>query len=286
MATWLSLDLSEWLEVAVLFAAIYLLLRFLRQTIAGGVFRGPAMLVWIVVFGLFWLLRTLNLDTLALLAKRALPVFLLAMVVTFQTELRHGIARLGDASWWRGLFGRKSDDHKSRPEATEIVNALKRLTQEKVGALIALERNIELTTYIDTGVPMDAIIRSETLTSIFNVNTVLHDGAVVVRRGRIAAAGCLFPLTERPQFPRSFGTRHRAGIGLSELSDALILVASEETGDISLVERGDLITRPTWKHILQRINSVFAEGGVGTPTHTRPKKHTSMQRTRTSPEPS
>ena len=231
------------------------------------------MLVWVLVFGLFWVLRALNLDTLALLAKRALPVFLLAMVVTFQTELRHGIARLGDASWWRRLFGRKRKVHETRPEATEIVSALKRLTQEKVGALIALERNIELSTYIDTGVPMDAIIRSETLTSIFNIHTVLHDGAVVIRNGRIAAAGCLFPLTERPQFPRSFGTRHRAGIGLSELSDALVLVASEETGDISLVERGDLITRPTWKHVLQRLNSVFADNPMLSESpRTRPKK--------------
>ena len=127
------------------------------------------------------------------------------------------------------------------------------------GALIAVERNIDLQTYIDTGVPLDAQIRAETLDTIFNTETVLHDGAVIVRRGRVAAAGCLLPLTERPHLARKYGTRHRAAIGLSEQSDATILVVSEETGQISLAERGELQPYEDLEWLTAYLNVVFAE---------------------------
>ena len=128
-----------------------------------------------------------------------------------------------------------------------------------VGAIFGFERNIDLGSYMDTGVPMDAIIRAETLDTIFSTHTVLHDGALIVRGDRIAAAGCLLPLTERPQLARDYGTRHRAAIGLSEQSDAVVLVISEERGDVHIVERGEMDPVEDWEWLRAYLSVVFAE---------------------------
>lgn len=255
-----SPTLRNVVELVLLFLALYVLLRFLRRTVAGGVFRGPAMLVWILILGLFIGLRAANLDVLNALVEKAIPVFIIAMVVTFQTEIRHGVARLGEARLLRLLFrGRGPRKVDTRP-VDEVAGACEQFSQRRVGALIAIERNIDLTAWIDTGVPMDAIIRRETLDTIFSTETVLHDGALVVRGGRIAAAGCLLPLTERPKLARTYGTRHRAAIGLSEQSDAVVIVVSEETGKINLVERGEMIPVRDIEWMKGYLNTVFAEG--------------------------
>ncbi len=254
-------DLSpkNWLELVLLFVALYFLLRFLRRTIAGGVFKGPAMLSWIVIIGLFLALRAAELDVLNSILTSAFPVFILALVVTFQMELRHGIARLGNVGFLRRLFGR----HAARPEqmrpVDEIIRACRQFAERRIGALIAVERNIDLGTYMDTGVPMDAIIRAETLDTIFSTHTVLHDGALLVRGDRIAAAGCLLPLTERPHLARDYGTRHRAAIGLSEQSDAVVLIVSEERGDVHKAERGEMEEVTDWEWLSAYLSVVFAE---------------------------
>ncbi len=254
-----QLTWSHLLELVLLFLALYVLLRFLRRTVAGGVFRGPAMLVWILILGLFIGLRAANLDVLNALVEKAIPVFIIAMVVTFQTEIRHGVARLGEARFLRFLLrGRGPRKVDTRP-VDEIAGACEQFSQRRVGALIAIERNIDLTTWIDSGVPMDAIIRRETMDTIFSTETVLHDGALVIRGGRIAAAGCLLPLTERPKLARSYGTRHRAAIGLSEQSDAVVIVVSEETGKINLVERGEMIPVRDIEWMKGYLNTVFAD---------------------------
>jgi diadenylate cyclase len=125
---------------------------------------------------------------------------------------------------------------------------------------------IDLGTYIDTGVPLDATVRAETLDTIFSTETILHDGAVILRGDRIAAAGCLLPLTERPQLARRYGTRHRAAIGLSEQSDAVVVVVSEETGSIHVAERGELKQYPDADWLATYLNVVFAEKGGIAPT--------------------
>jgi diadenylate cyclase len=251
--------LRDWVEVGLLFVALLLFLRFLRKTIAGGVFRGPAMLTWVVIVAFFLVLPALNFEVLAAILQGAFPVFIMALVVIFQPELRHGIARLGQSRLFRGILGRESERAQEMRAVDEIVKAIVSFSERKIGALIAIERNIDLSTYIDTGVPMDAVIRAETLDTIFSTKTVLHDGAVIVRRGRIAAAGSLLPLTERPQLARKYGTRHRAAIGLSEQSDATVIVASEETGTVSVAERGELqpYRDPDW--LAAYLNVIFAE---------------------------
>lgn len=254
-------DLSpkNWLEILLLFVALYLFLRFLRRTIAGGVFKGPAMLSWVVILGLFLLLSEAELDVLNAILTSAFPVFIIALVVTFQMELRHGIARLGNVGFLRRLIGPKSARPEQMKPVDEIIRACRQFAERRVGALIAVERNIDLGTYMDTGVPMDAIIRAETLDTIFSTHTVLHDGALLVRGDRIAAAGCLLPLTERPALARDYGTRHRAAIGLSEQSDAVVLVVSEERGDVHKAERGEMEEVNDWEWLRAYLSIVFAE---------------------------
>src|SRR5205085_3524087 len=132
-------------------------------------------------------------------------------------------------------------------------------SKRKTGALIAVERSVDLTPYIDTGVRLDALIRAETLDTIFSTETILHDGAVIVRGDRIAAAGCLLPLTEKPHLARQYGTRHRASIGLSEQSDAVVIVVSEETGSIHVAERGDLEAYRDLDWLTAMLNALMAE---------------------------
>lgn len=254
-----DLTLKNWIELGILFSALYVLLRFLRRTIAGGIFKGPAMLSWVVILGLFLLLQAMNLDVLNAILGASFPVFILALVVTFQMELRHGLARLGNVGFFRRLLGPRRTRPEQMKPVDEVIRACRQFAERRIGALIAFERNIDLGTYMDTGVPMDAIIRAETLDTIFSTHTVLHDGALLVRGDRIAAAGCLLPLTERPKLARDYGTRHRAAIGLSEQSDAVVLVVSEERGDVHLVERGEMDPVEDWEWLRAYLSVVFAE---------------------------
>ena len=253
------LQVVDLVEIGVLWVVLYLFLRFLRRTIAGGMFRGPGMFSWVVLLAFFLVLPALKLEVLAAILAGAFPVFVIALVVIFQPELRHGIARLGQSRFFRGLFGRTGGRAIEIRAVDEVVRAVASFAERRIGALIALERNIDLTTYTDTGVPLDAEIRAETLDTIFSTRTVLHDGAVVIRKGRIAAAGCLFPLTEKPHLARQYGTRHRAAIGLSEQSDATVIVVSEESGQIHLAERGEMQAYRDEEWLTAYLAVVFAE---------------------------
>jgi diadenylate cyclase len=261
---------KDLVEIGILFVAIYLMLRFLRRTIAGGIFRGPAMLSWVVILAFILLVRALKLDVVGWILAGAFPVFITALVVVFQPELRHGIARLGETRLFRGLLRRTEKPREIRA-VDELMRAVTSFSEKKTGALIAIERLIDLGTYIDTGVPLDAQIRAETLDTIFSTETILHDGALIIRGDRIAAAGCLLPLTERPSLARRYGTRHRAAIGLSEQSDAVIVVVSEETGQIHVAERGELKNYPEPEWLAAYLNVVFAEkGGLAPPEAAAP----------------
>jgi diadenylate cyclase len=259
IAVTLPVQPKDLTEIAILFVVLYVFLRFLRRTIAGGIFRGPAMLSWVVIVAFFLVLPALDLEVLAAILAGAFPVFITGLVVIFQPELRHGIARLGQSRLLQGLIGGQGRRAQEMRAVDEVVRAVTSFAERRIGALVAIERNIDLTSYIDTGVPLDAQIRAETLDTIFSTETVLHDGAVIVRRGRIAAAGCLLPLTERPHLARQYGTRHRAAIGLSEQSDAVVVVVSEETGHISVAERGELRRYDDAEWLGAHLAVVFAE---------------------------
>ena len=156
-------------------------------------------------------------------------------MIVVQPELRRALVRLGQTRLF-GLFLKRE----TKGIVEEIVRAAFRMSRRKIGALVAIEREVGLRNYIEHGTQVDAVVTSGLLSTIFFPGSDLHDGAVVIREGRIAAAGCLFPLSDNPGAGNTAGTRHRAGLGLSEETDAIVIVVSEETGNVSFVSRGEI----------------------------------------------
>ena len=253
-----DLGISDYVEIGLLWLVLYAVLRFFRRTIAGGIFRGPGLLVWPVLLGVFLLFKTLHLEVLGELARGALPVLLVGLIVVFQTELRHGIARMGQSTFFRRVFRRRGQRADVIRTVDELVQAVFSFKERRIGALIVIERTIDLSKHIDTGVKLDALVRQELLTSIFAPEAVLHDGAVIVRGDRIVAASCFLPLTER-SLDLAYGTRHRAALGLSEQSDAVVIVTSEERGQVAVAEGGTLTTFQEARWLTAHLSIVFGE---------------------------
>ncbi len=234
------------LDIALVFAIVYVVLKLLRGT------RAVPTVVGMALIGLlYWLAAVYELSTLEFVLRYAVGFIGIAIIVLFQSEIRQALIyfasrlRFPILKRQRGQFGGSVYD--------EIVLALTTLASEKTGALIVVERSIGLRNFIDTGVQIDAHISYDLLVSIFNPATPLHDGAVVIRNERLAAASVFLPLTKNPEVSRELGTRHRAAIGITEGSDAISLVVSEETGLITYVEGGRIIRNidtPTLRKLL------------------------------------
>ncbi|MBL8725473.1 MAG: TIGR00159 family protein [Planctomycetes bacterium] len=222
------------IEVTVFAVLIYIALRFLRETRGSGVVRGLGLLLLSGVVVFVILIRVLDLDRLALLFEAIAQSVVIGAVVVFHPEIRRAITHLGEAP----IFGRFF-----RPDskiAVQVLRAIERMSKERHGALIAIEREASLSEYASSGIPIDAEVNSYLLESIFFPKSALHDGGVVVRDDRILAASCLFPLSQNPEVDKRLGTRHRAALGLSEETDALVVVVSEETGKLSTAVGGKL----------------------------------------------
>lgn len=221
-------------EVTVFAVIIYLVLRFLRETRGSGVVRGLALLLVTGVVAFVVLIETLKLERLEWLFTAVAPSVVLGLVVVFHPEIRRAIVHLGDAP----IFGRFfRSDSKIVPR---LLRAVARMSKERIGALIAIEREASLSELTENGITIDAELNSYLLESIFYPKSALHDGGVVVRDDRIVAASCLFPLSQSSEVDKRLGTRHRAALGLSEETDAFVLVVSEETGKISTAQGGKL----------------------------------------------
>ena len=216
------------LDILIVAFIIYQLLQFIRGTHAVQIAVGTVLLV-----GFYWVSQLLNLETVNWLLRTFLPYVVFGLIVIFQAEIRKVLAHLGKTPLF-GVFTRE------RPEETidEIVLAATTLASQKIGAIVVLEREMGLRAYIETGIGLDALLTYDLLISIFNPKTPLHDGAVVVQGKRVAAAACFLPLTVNPALSRTLGSRHRAAIGVTEDTDAVVVVVSEETGTISLVSGG------------------------------------------------
>jgi diadenylate cyclase len=219
------------IDIALVFIIVYVLLKLLRGT------RGMPMAVGMVTLGLlYWLAVAQDLATLEFVLRGALLYVGVAVIVLFQSEIRQALIYFGNQLRFpvfrrqRGQLGETIFD--------EVVLAATTLASEKTGALIVLERNVGLRNLIDAGVQLDAKLTYDLLVTIFNPSTPLHDGAVIIQRERIAAASVFLPLTKNPSISRELGTRHRAAIGITEDTDAVSIVVSEETGLISFVEAG------------------------------------------------
>lgn len=222
------------IEVAVFAVLIYIALRFLRETRGSGVVRGLALLLVVGVTTFVILIQVLGLTRLELLFTTIAQSVVIGLVVVFHPEIRRAIVHLGDAP----IFGRFfRPDTKIVPR---LLRAVARMSKERIGALIAIEREASLSELTENGITIDAELNSYLLESIFYPKSALHDGAVIVRDDRIVAASCLLPLSQNPDVDKRLGTRHRAALGLSEDTDALVLVVSEETGKISTAVNGKL----------------------------------------------
>lgn len=216
------------LEIGVVWAIVYFLLLFIKGTRAIQVLKGL-----IILFIAFFIAQIFQLNIINWLLTKIFAISIIALLIIFQPELRRGLAHLGQNRWFRFLV----KEEKTLEEITKAVNLL---SHKKIGALIIIERESGLKNYIEEGISVDANLSKELLLSIFNPRSPLHDGGVIVQEGRIAASRCFFPLSENPNLRKNLGTRHRAAIGLSEESDALCIVVSEETGEVSLAVDGDL----------------------------------------------
>jgi diadenylate cyclase len=232
------------LDILAVAVVIYQLLQIVRGTRAAHILAGIVAVATIYQIAVFAQLEALR----SLLSSLA-PYSAIAIIVLFQSEIRRTLARLGR----RRLLGGYQ-----RPESTdEILLALSAMSRDKVGALIVLERDIGLRTFIESGVPLDAQISRDLLLSVFHSGTALHDGAVIIQKERISAAACFLPLSVNPLVSTKMGTRHRAGIGITEETDCLALIVSEETGGISIAAFGNLERNVTIERVDLRIYSHF-----------------------------
>jgi len=220
-------------DIVLVFLLVYAVLKLLRGTRAAPMAAGLAAIVF-----LYWLSVKQNLATLEFVLSNGLLYIGIAIIVLFQSEIRQALITFGNR--FRMPFSRQHRGQFGEGVYDEVILAATTLASTKTGALIVIERNVGLKNVIDGGVQLDAELSYDLLLSIFNTASPLHDGAVVVRRHRIAAASCFLPLTLNPRLSRDLGTRHRAAIGVTEDTDAVAVVVSEETGLLSFVQRGDI----------------------------------------------
>jgi diadenylate cyclase len=215
-------------DILIVGFLIYELLQFLRGTHAVQIALGG-----VVLASLYWASILFNLQAVNWLLRTFLPVLLFGIIVVFQTEIRKGLAHLGRVPFFGGAARRRQEE-----VVDELVLAATSLAAGRTGAIVVLEREMGLRSYIETGIALDAVVTYDLLVSIFHPATPLHDGAAILQGNRVAAAACFLPLTVNPELSRALGSRHRAAIGLSEDTDAVGIVVSEESGSISLVEGG------------------------------------------------
>jgi diadenylate cyclase len=253
------LGVAPLFELLVLWIGIYVVLRFLRGSLGLGILRG----LLLAGFSLFLIAQilverfALSLPHLELLLRPSLTILIPSLVILFQPELRRALTRLGENT----AFGRLT--HGSGSLGRILAEAAERMSRRKVGALVAIERSTGLSTFMEGSVRLDCELQTQLLESIFQQGGPLHDGAVLIRNGRIAAAGCLLPLSENPDIGSEYGTRHRAAVGVTEDTDALAVVVSEETGNIAVAVRGELQRVRTPRDLARLIDEALASPSSG-----------------------
>lgn len=235
---------SDWIDILIIAVLVYMLMGMVRKTQAGQVAKGALVLVAILTLS-----EIFNLRTVRFVLNSLLQVGILALVVLFQPELRRALEQMGRTEQWVSQIihqrGKMDEGVRGKWQAAilAICDAAEQLSDTHTGALIVLERGTNLSEIIRTGTPLHADVNSEMLGTIFYEGTPLHDGAVVIRDGELVAAGCVLPLSNNLQIGKDMGTRHRAALGMSENSDAICVVVSEETGIISMTREGVLMRR-------------------------------------------
>ncbi len=234
----LKYTINDAIEIIIIAILIYYFLSWIKRTRAWNLFKGLLFLLVFILVAYF-----MNLSTILWIANKAFSVGVVAIIIVFQPELRKALESLGKNS----VFVRMFDESKTVEERVlstksidELVKGSFELAKTKTGALMVIEQQISLDDYEKTGIPLDAKISSQLIVNIFEHNTPLHDGAVVIRGNTITAATCYLPLSDNLAISKELGTRHRAGLGVSEASDAFVIIVSEETGKVSVANGGTL----------------------------------------------
>ena len=242
------LDVRSALDVLIIAILIYYLLQLLRGT------RAVQMLVAIVLLVLFYRgAQWARLEMVEWLLTTLLPYVAIALIILFQPEIRRALSRFG-----RNLSLIRFASHNSKASYDDIVMAAEYFSKNRIGALMVVERQAGLRTYIESGIPLDAKLSYDLLVSIFRPGSPLHDGAVIIEGSRVAAAGCFLPLSLNPMISKQLGTRHRAAIGITEDSDAVVVLVSEETGSISVASAGTIDTNLTPEELSNRLNEMIS----------------------------
>ncbi len=246
--TWV--DLFEIVIISVLF---YHVLVWVKATRAWNLFKGlMIILIFVLLAAIF------QMSTILWIAENTFSVGLVAIVIIFQPELRKALENIGGKNRFGGIF------NFTRPEMTqfsdetieELIDASYAMGKVKTGALIVIEDEIRLDEYIATGINIDALVTSQLLINIFEKNTPLHDGAIILRGDRVAAATCYLPLSDNRNLSKALGTRHRAAVGISEVSDALTIAVSEETGKVSITVRGQIYRDVNAEFLREKLHSL------------------------------
>lgn len=255
-----NVHVTDVIEILIIAFFIYQFLKWIKNTRAWVLFKGIAVIaVFFIIAALF------RMSTILWLGSKLLNAGIIALIVVFQPELRRALERLGRQNFFHVLFSlgfgrgavQRFDDHTKN----DLVKAAYEMGAVKTGALIVIERDVQLEEYVRTGINVDAILTRQLLINIFEKNTPLHDGAVIVRGDRVVSATCYLPLTDSNSISKDLGTRHRAAIGISEVSDALTIVVSEETGKISVTMEGELRRDLSPEELLEALTQIqYAKG--------------------------
>ncbi|MDO4321251.1 MAG: diadenylate cyclase CdaA [Lachnospiraceae bacterium] len=228
------------LEILILALLVYNVLLWIKNTKAWTLLKGIMVLICCV--SVVYILR---MDTLKFIVRQAIDIAIMAALIIFQPELRRALEQLGEKQIVASLIpiidtNREVSERFSDKTVNEIVKASSEMSKVKTGALIVIEQNIRLDEYERTGIVLDSVVTSQLLINIFEHNTPLHDGAVIIKGNRITSATCYLPLSDNMMLSKELGTRHRAGVGISEVTDSLTVIVSEETGNISVAYKGEL----------------------------------------------
>ena len=233
----LTITLVDVIEILIISFLVYELLLWIKSTRAWNLFKGIMVVLIFVLMAAFF-----QMSTILWIAENTLNVGLIALVIIFQPELRNALENIGGKNILGNLiaFNKVAEEKFSNHTIDELIKAVFAMAKDKTGALIVMEDEILLDEYIRTGIDVDALVSSQLLINIFEKNTPLHDGAIFLRGNRVLSATCYLPLSNSLSLSKELGTRHRAAIGISEVSDSLTIVVSEETGRVSVAYRGEI----------------------------------------------
>ncbi|MBU0579679.1 MAG: diadenylate cyclase CdaA [Candidatus Margulisbacteria bacterium] len=246
----IPLSIIDIIDILIVSFLVYQILLWFKGTRTLQLLRGL-----VLIFAFYIISQLTGLATINWLLQKLTAIIVITLIIVFQPELRKALERLGRGKFFSEFIF--SGSGKSLGFLNQVIKAVEELSKTKTGAIIAIERNTGLNEFIESGIQVDALVNNDLIVSTFNKASPLHDGAMMIQGNRIAAASCLFPLSESHLIDKRLGTRHRAALGLSEISDAIIIVVSEETGAISLAENGILTRFLTKETLEERMLNIY-----------------------------